>query len=82
MPGTVGGKPRFPGAQVGCIAKTHRDAERCAIASSTHPTGLRHPARLDPSLELNQGDPPCSFPPWPPGPRQGVGGRLGPFLGA
>ena len=29
------------------------------------------PARLDPSLELNQGDPPCSFPPWPPGPRQG-----------
>ncbi len=29
------------------------------------------PARLDPSLELNQGDPPCSSPPWPPGPRQG-----------
>ncbi len=23
------------------------------------------PARLDPSLELNQGDPPCSSPPWP-----------------
>ena len=29
------------------------------------------PARLDPSLELNQGDPPCSTPPWPPGPQQG-----------
>ncbi len=26
---------------------------------------LRGPARLDPSLELNQGDPPCSSPPWP-----------------
>jgi hypothetical protein len=25
--------------QVGCVAKTHRDAERCVIASSTHPTG-------------------------------------------
>ncbi len=24
--------------QVGCVAKTHRDAERCVIASSTHPT--------------------------------------------
>jgi len=26
--------------QVGCVAKTHREAERCVIASSTHPTGL------------------------------------------
>src|SRR5208282_3360727 len=24
-----------------------------------------------PRVPLNQGDPPCSFPPWPPGPRQG-----------
>ena len=24
--------------QVGCVAKTHREAERCVIASSTHPT--------------------------------------------
>ena len=29
------------------------------------------PARLDPSLELNQGDPPCSSPPWPLGGMQG-----------
>ncbi len=27
--------------QQGCVAKTHRDAERCVIASSTHPTGSR-----------------------------------------
>jgi len=32
------------------------------------------PARLDPSLELNQRDPPCQSPARPPGPRQGVGG--------
>jgi len=25
--------------QVGCVAKTHREAEWCVIASSTHPTG-------------------------------------------
>src|SRR5208337_5478492 len=24
-----------------------------------------------PRVPWNQGDPPCSFPPWPPGPRQG-----------
>src|SRR5271157_5125161 len=24
-----------------------------------------------PRVPLNQGDPPCSFPPWPPGPRRG-----------
>src|SRR5271166_395242 len=60
------GPATLPGRQqVGCVAKTHRDAGRCVIASSTHPTGLRHPAWLDPSLELNQGDPPCSSPPWP-----------------
>ena len=27
--------------QVGCVAKTHRDAERCVIARSTHPIGSR-----------------------------------------
>ena len=27
--------------QVGCVAKTHREAERCVIASSTHPTGYQ-----------------------------------------
>ena len=32
---------RTPVQQVGCVAKTHRDAERCVIASSTHPTGSR-----------------------------------------
>src|SRR5271166_1823246 len=26
--------------QVGCVVKTHRDAERCVIASSTHPNKL------------------------------------------
>ena len=26
---------------VGCVAKTHREAERCVITSSTHPTGYR-----------------------------------------
>src|SRR5271166_2854865 len=43
--GDVGGQPRFPDArkQVGCVAKTHRDAERCVIASSTHPTGFSRP---------------------------------------
>ncbi len=29
------------GQQVGCVAKTHREAERCVIASSTHPTGYQ-----------------------------------------
>ncbi len=27
--------------QAGCVAKTHRNAERCVIASSTHPTNYR-----------------------------------------
>jgi len=27
--------------QVGCVVKTHRDAERCVIASSAHPTNYR-----------------------------------------
>ena len=67
--GDVGGQPRFPDASK---QGATRDAGRCVIASSTHPTGLRPspaggPARLDPSLELNQGDPPCSSPPWPRG---------------
>ena len=55
MPGERCGQTTFPGRQqVGYVAKTHWDAERCVIASSTHPTGLRHPPRLDPSLlELN-----------------------------
>jgi hypothetical protein len=32
----------FPGHQqvVGCVTKSHRDAGRCVIASSTHPTGF------------------------------------------
>ena len=75
MPGERCGQTTFPGCQqVGCVAKTHRDAERCVIASSTHPTGSRpSPAGARPgsTSPLNQGDPPCSFPPWPPGPRQG-----------
>ena len=29
------------GQQVGCVAKTHRGAERCVIASSSHPTGYQ-----------------------------------------
>jgi hypothetical protein len=46
--------------------------ERLRTRSSPHGVNNSpHPARLDPSLELNQGDPPCSFPPRPPGPRQG-----------
>ena len=28
-------------SQQGCVAKTHREAERCVIASSTHPTGYQ-----------------------------------------
>jgi hypothetical protein len=40
-----------------------------------HPCG--GPARLDPCL--NQGDPPCSVPPWPPGPRQGWAAGSDPF---
>ena len=42
--------------QVGCVAKTHRDAGRCVIASSTHPTGLRPSpagARSGSTLPLN-----------------------------
>ncbi len=27
--------------QAGCVAKTHRNAERCVLASSTHPTNYR-----------------------------------------
>ena len=27
--------------QVGCVAKTHREAERCVVASSTHPTSYQ-----------------------------------------
>src|SRR5208283_2777397 len=68
----------FPGRQqVGCVAKTHRDAERCVIASSTHPTGstTQRPspagARPGSTPPLTQGDPPCSSPAWPLGPRQG-----------
>ena len=42
MPGERCGQTTFPGAQqVGCVAKTHRDAERCVIARSTHPIGSR-----------------------------------------
>src|SRR5271166_2180295 len=42
--GNVGGKPRFPGtSKIGCVAKTHLDAERCVVASSTHPTGFSRP---------------------------------------
>ncbi len=42
--------------QVGCVAKTHRDAERCVIARltlSAHVPPLRGPgpARHDPTLE-------------------------------
>ena len=60
--------------QVGCVAKTHRDAERCVIARSTHSIGSRpSPAGARPGStpRWNQGDPPCSFRPGPPGPRQG-----------
>jgi hypothetical protein len=32
--------------QVGCVAKTHREAERCVIASSTHPTTGSYERRL------------------------------------
>src|SRR5208283_1091361 len=52
---------RTPVQQVGCVAKTHRDAEPCVIASSTHPTGLRpSPAGARPGSTppLNEGDPP------------------------
>ena len=54
--------------QVGCVAKTHRDAERCVIARSTHPIGSRpSPAGARPGSTppWSRGDPPCSFPPWP-----------------
>ena len=79
MPGERWGQTTFPGRkQVGCVAKTHGDAEAVRHRKLDAPTGYRltplpcgGPARLDPSLELNQGDPPCSSPPWPPGPRQG-----------
>ena len=77
VPGERWGQTTFPGRaasrsrvrlEVGCVAKTHRDAERCVIASSTHPTGSRpSPAGARPGSTppWNQGDPPCSFPPWP-----------------
>ena len=68
--------------QVGCVAKTHRDAQRCVIARSTAsglpPLPCGGPARLDPSLEPRRSavlisglatEPPA-----------GVGGGLGPFL--
>ncbi len=76
---------RTPVQQVGCVAKTHRDAERCVIASSTHPTGLRPlpcggPARLDLSLEPRRSAVLISA--LATGPPAGVGGRLGPFLAA
>ncbi len=67
------GDPRYR-TPVQQVAKTHRDAERCVIASSTHPTGSRpSPAGARPGSTppLTQGDPPCSSPAWPPGPRQG-----------
>ena len=39
--------------QVGCVAKTYRDAERCVVASSTHPTGSRpSPAGARPGSTL------------------------------
>ena len=69
--------------QVGCVAKTHRDAERCVIAGSTHPIGSRPspaggPARLDPSLEPRRSAVLISA--LATGPPAGVGGGLGPFL--
>ena len=63
--------------QVGCVAKTHRDAERCVIARSTHPIGSRpSPAGARPGStpRWNQGDPPCSFPAWTKRLRRGMGG--------
>jgi hypothetical protein len=75
---------RTPVQQVGCVAKTHRDAERCVIASSTHPTGSRPTpagARPGSTPRLNQGGPPCSSPGLATGPLAGVGGGLGPFSG-
>jgi hypothetical protein len=67
--------------QVGCVAKTHWDAERCVIARSTHPIGSRPSpagARLDPSLEPRRSAVLISG--LATGPPAGVGGGLGPFL--
>ena len=69
-------KKRMPSST---IVRRHKptcgtDTERCVIARSTHPIGS-HPspagARPGSTPPWNQGDPPCSFPPWPPSPRQG-----------
>ncbi len=40
--------------QVGCVARTHREAERCVIASSTHPTGCGagERERSEPALQV------------------------------
>ena len=43
---------------------------RLPTASTTHAPPLRGPGPARPVLGT-KGDPPCSFPPWPPGPRQG-----------
>ena len=76
--GNVGGKPRFPGASRvrrkyarGRSSGASSQARRTYRLPAYAPPLCGGPARLDPSLELNQGDPPCSSPPWPPGPRQG-----------
>ena len=49
--------------------------ERLRTRSSPHGVNNSRPspagARPGSTAPLNQGDPPCSFPPWPPGPRQG-----------
>src|SRR5271166_3123201 len=60
--------PRFQrGSWAGCIAQAHHRASPTTV-TVMFPTMVRHHRREGP---LNQGDPPCSFPPWPPGPRQG-----------
>ena len=48
------GPTTLPGRQqVGCVAKTHRDTERCVIASSTHPTGLSRPVAAPASQAMD-----------------------------
>ena len=74
--GTLGANHVSRRQQVRCVAKTHGDAQAVRHRKLDAPYRLTPlpcggPARLDPSVELNQGDPPCSSPPWPPGPRQG-----------
>ncbi len=69
--------------QVGCVAKTHRDAERCVIARltlSAHVPPLRGPgpARHDPTLEPRRSAVLISG--LTTGPPAGVGGGLGSFL--